>query len=65
VFEIADRIHIHRLGKRVAVVDPKERSMHDVVGIMTGAVVHDIEHKENGADAAPAPAPAEKQTPAE
>ena len=24
VFEIADRIHIHRLGKRVAVVDPKE-----------------------------------------
>jgi fructose transport system ATP-binding protein len=46
VFEIADRIHIHRLGKRVAVVDPKERSMHEVVGIMTGAVVHDIEHKE-------------------
>jgi len=46
VFEIADRIHIHRLGKRVAVVDPKEHSMHDVVGIMTGAVVHDIEHKD-------------------
>src|SRR5215212_5649865 len=46
VFEIADRIHVHRLGKRVAVVDPKETSMHDVVGIMTGAVVHDIEHKE-------------------
>ena len=51
VFEIADRIHIHRLGKRVAVVDPKKYSMHDVVGIMTGAVVHDIEHpdKQNGA----------------
>jgi fructose transport system ATP-binding protein len=47
VFEIADRIHVHRLGKRVAVVDPKETSMHDVVGIMTGAVVHDIEHKGN------------------
>jgi fructose transport system ATP-binding protein len=46
VFEIADRIHIHRLGKRVAVVDPKEHSMHEVVGIMTGAVVHDIEHQE-------------------
>jgi fructose transport system ATP-binding protein len=44
VFEIADRIHIHRLGKRVAVVDPKDHSMHEVVGIMTGAVVHDIEH---------------------
>jgi fructose transport system ATP-binding protein len=47
VFEIADRIHVHRLGKRVAIVDPKTTSMHDVVGIMTGAVVHDIEHKEN------------------
>ena len=46
VFEIADRIHIHRLGKRVAVVDPKEHSMHEVVGIMTGAVVHDIEHQD-------------------
>jgi fructose transport system ATP-binding protein len=44
VFEVADRIHIHRLGKRVAVVNPKDTSMHDVVGIMTGAVVHDIEH---------------------
>jgi fructose transport system ATP-binding protein len=60
VFEIADRIHIHRLGKRVAVVDPKESSMHDVVGIMTGAVVHDIEHKENGAGSEKAPAAAEK-----
>ena len=49
VFEIADRIHIHRLGKRVAVVDPKERSMHDVVGIMTGAVVHDLEHPDEPA----------------
>jgi fructose transport system ATP-binding protein len=63
VFEIADRIHIHRLGKRVAIVDPKERSMHDVVGIMTGAVVHDIEHQENG-DGAAAPAPS-KEAPAE
>jgi fructose transport system ATP-binding protein len=60
VFEIADRIHVHRLGKRVAVVDPKETSMHDVVGIMTGAVVHDIEHLEdNGADAPDSAAGAE------
>ena len=44
VFEIADRIHIHRLGKRVAVVTPQTHTMHDVVGIMTGAVVHDLEH---------------------
>jgi len=38
VFEIADRIHIQRLGKRVAVVDPKQISMSDTVAVMTGAV---------------------------
>ncbi len=38
VFELADRVHIQRLGKRIAVVDPKEHSMSDVVAIMTGAV---------------------------
>ena len=61
VFEIADRIHVHRLGKRVAVVDPKETSMHDVVGIMTGAVVHDLEHREleEGEPGASPPASAE------
>jgi fructose transport system ATP-binding protein len=66
VFEIADRIHIHRLGKRVAVVDPKEHSMHEVVGIMTGAVVHDIEHQgkepgENGGTPAETAEPEAKQ----
>jgi fructose transport system ATP-binding protein len=70
VFEIADRIHIHRLGKRVAVVDPKEHSMHEVVGIMTGAVVHDIEHQ-NGSEEvvvpkdAPPPTPEEERADAE
>jgi fructose transport system ATP-binding protein len=44
VFEIADRIHIHRLGRRAAVVTPQTHTMHEVVGIMTGAVVHDLEH---------------------
>jgi fructose transport system ATP-binding protein len=38
VFEIADRIHIHRLGRRVAVVTPKSHSMPEVVAIMTGAM---------------------------
>lgn len=38
VFDVADRIHIHRLGRRAAVVRPGEVSMADVVGIMTGAV---------------------------
>ena len=37
VFEIADRIHIQRLGKRVAVVNPKAISMSDTVAVMTGA----------------------------
>ena len=37
VFEIADRIHIQRLGRRAAVVDPKVISMSDTVAVMTGA----------------------------
>jgi fructose transport system ATP-binding protein len=37
VFEIADRIHIHRLGRRHAVVKPSDISMSDAVAIMTGA----------------------------
>ena len=37
VFEIADRIHIHRLGRRLAVIDPKAHSMSDAVAYMTGA----------------------------
>lgn len=38
VFEVADRIHIHRLGRRVAVIKPDEFSMSDAVAIMTGAM---------------------------
>ncbi len=38
VFEIADRVHIQRLGRRVAVVRPGEVSMAEAVAIMTGAV---------------------------
>ena len=38
VFEVSDRIHIHRLGKRIAVIDPKTFSMSDAVAIMTGAM---------------------------
>ncbi len=37
VFEIADRIHIQRLGKRATVVKPGEIDMSDAVAIMTGA----------------------------
>ena len=38
VFEVADRVHIQRLGRRKAVVDPKSISMSDAVAIMTGAM---------------------------
>lgn len=37
VFEVADRIHIHRLGKRLCVIDPSDHSMSDAVAFMTGA----------------------------
>jgi fructose transport system ATP-binding protein len=37
VFEVADRIHIHRLGKRLCVIDPKQYTMSDAVAFMTGA----------------------------
>jgi fructose transport system ATP-binding protein len=55
VFEVADRIHIQRLGRRVAVVTPKTHTMNEAVAIMTGAteagvpgyeqVVHDAERQ--------------------
>ncbi|MDP2256918.1 MAG: ATP-binding cassette domain-containing protein [Polaromonas sp.] len=41
VFEVADRIHIARLGKRAAVVNPKHISMSDTVAVMTGAMSAD------------------------
>jgi fructose transport system ATP-binding protein len=37
VFEVADRIHIHRLGRRLCVIDPKQFTMSDAVAFMTGA----------------------------
>jgi fructose transport system ATP-binding protein len=37
VFEVADRIHVHRLGKRLCVIRPKDYTMSDAVAFMTGA----------------------------
>lgn len=37
VFEVADRIHVHRLGRRLCVINPNEYSMSDAVAFMTGA----------------------------
>ena len=43
VFEVADRIHIMRLGRRVAVVTPKTHTMPEAVAIMTGATPAELE----------------------
>jgi fructose transport system ATP-binding protein len=37
VFEVADRIHIQRLGRRTAIVTPRSHTMSEAVAIMTGA----------------------------
>ncbi len=37
VFEVCDRIHIHRLGKRLCTINSKDFSMSDAVAMMTGA----------------------------
>jgi fructose transport system ATP-binding protein len=39
VFEVADRIHIQRLGKRAATITPQSHSMTEAVAIMTGASI--------------------------
>ena len=33
-----NRLHAHRLGRRIAVLDPKSVDMADAAAIMTGAV---------------------------
>ncbi len=38
VFEIADRIHVARLGRRAAILNPKVITMSDAVAVMTGAM---------------------------
>jgi fructose transport system ATP-binding protein len=38
VFEVADRIHIQRLGRRAALVKARDIKMPDAVAIMTGAM---------------------------
>jgi fructose transport system ATP-binding protein len=43
VFELADRVHIMRLGRRVAVVTPQSHTMAEAVAIMTGATQGELE----------------------
>jgi fructose transport system ATP-binding protein len=49
VFELADRIHIMRLGRRVDVVTPQSHTMAEAVAIMTGATPGGLE-RETGDD---------------
>ena len=42
VFEVADRIHVQRLGRRAAVITPQTHTMNDAVAIMTGALTVDV-----------------------
>ena len=41
VFEVADRIHVARLGRCAAVLDPRHVRMSDAVAVMTGAMTAD------------------------
>ncbi len=41
VFEVADRIHIHRLGRRLCEIKPVDYTMSDAVAFMTGAKLPD------------------------
>lgn len=43
VFEVADRIHVQRLGRRVATITPSSHTMGEAVAIMTGAAEPDPE----------------------
>jgi fructose transport system ATP-binding protein len=38
VFEVADRIIVLRLGRRVGTLDPQEATMDQAVSLMTGAL---------------------------
>jgi fructose transport system ATP-binding protein len=38
VYEVADRVHIQRLGRRVAVIGTRIHSMSEAVALMTGAM---------------------------
>jgi fructose transport system ATP-binding protein len=46
VFEIADRIHIQRLGRREALVNRSDFTMAEVVAIMTGALRVDHDRRD-------------------
>ena len=56
VFEVADRIHVQRLGSRAAIVTPQTHTMNDAVAIMTGALKVDEKDQALGPVRVPATA---------
>jgi fructose transport system ATP-binding protein len=50
VFEVADRIHIQRLGRCAGVITPQSHSMEEAVAIMTGAIQMTNGTKEQAGD---------------
>jgi len=52
VFEVADRIHIQRLGRSAGVITPQSHSMEEAVAIMTGAVQLKNDAEEHPGDSA-------------
>jgi len=49
VWEVANRIHIQRLGRCAAVITPQSHTMNEGVAIMTGAMTVDSAQPNNGA----------------
>ncbi|MFP5345585.1 MAG: ATP-binding cassette domain-containing protein [Actinomycetes bacterium] len=45
VFDVADRIHVQRLGGSAGVISPKTHTMQDAVAIMTGAMTVPVEEQ--------------------
>ena len=63
VWQVADRVHIHRLGRRVALVEAKAITMDAAVAVMTGARPASSIEQVTSTEAAPV-APAAPQAPA-
>lgn len=50
VIDVADRVHVLRLGQRVATYDAKQTSMEELVGAMTGAIEQNAADDDDDAD---------------
>ena len=51
VFDVADRIHIQRLGRCAGIITPQSHTMEEAVAIMTGATTLDGSAEDSGGGA--------------